>query len=262
MKKIDKNSYGLRAVMAIFFIVWAQAIYGAVNAKESLQKSVALFDKGQYEKALEQLQNINIRSDFDNSDDIELAYKIRAIAYAETGQKIKAREVIRELFFLNENYIFDPFDTPTSVIELAHQEKAVIEQKNKYLASVKSEAQEEKAIAGNKEEKIIFIEKKLPAFTTLFPFGINHFLENSKLSGSIYLSAQALSLGINIAAFWWKESYLDGFGSSHLLDPQSSTKFKTAQMLQYIGLGGLLISYCASIIDALIRFQNSNELTS
>lgn len=244
------------------------------SASELLRQSMSYFDRGQYHKALEQLASLNIQSDFDNSDDMKQAFKIRAISYEQTGDKIKAIETIRELFFLDPNYQFNPFDTPKSVVALAQQEKLAFEEKNQYLASIKNDARHDVTDSGQKSETLkaertVLIEKRPHLATTLFPLGLNHFFLESPMKGGVYLSLQALSLATNVAAFWWKQSYLRSFGSTRLKDQTYKSSFETAQMIQYIGLGALLLSYGISVIDALIRFQsmpsqklNLDEITS
>src|ERR1700732_2448801 len=96
-------------VQLAFLTIFAQAINATASAQEQLSKSNLHFDKGQYDKALELLNFIDIRRDFDSSDDMKLAFKIRAIAYEQTGDLEKASETITELFFLDPSYKFDPF---------------------------------------------------------------------------------------------------------------------------------------------------------
>ena len=251
-------------------------VFASLSAKELLLESSAYFDKGQYKKALLTIESLDIRADFDNSDDMKLAFKIRAIAYEQTGDSEHSQETIRELFFLDPNYQFNPYDTPNSVVMLAQKEKAAIEEKNQHLASIKNESRHDPSTArdfdhGNasKNERIVLIEKRPSHVTTLFPFGINHFYLQSPVKGGIYLSLQTLSLATNIAAFWWKQSYLLNFGGAFVKQPSYKGSFDTAQTIQYIGLGALLISYGISVIDALIRFHSMptqkvslNEITS
>jgi hypothetical protein len=251
------------STLILFFLMAIKSIY-ADTPKELLTKSSLFFDQGQYIKALELLNSINIRRDFDNSDDMKLAFKIRAIAFTQSKDIKHARETIQELYFLDSDYKFDPFDTPSSVIALAREEKSIIDEKNRQLALVKNKAQSK----NNEESKInipptpMFDRETLilqpQKMIALFPFGFNHFYLNSPIRGGIYLSLQSLGFAINIAAFWWKQSYLEGFGATRLKDQNLLGQFETAQMFQYIGLGTLIFSYCVSIIDALIRLNNAS----
>ncbi len=231
------------------------------NAKAALQEGTKHFDKGEYKKALLLLQTINIRRDLDNSDDMKLAFKIRAISFEQTGDAKHAQETIRELLFLDPDYQFNPFDTPPSVVALDQKENAIIEEKNKHMESIKSEAKalremENADTAVPVEKQAFVIEKKPPMVTTLFPAGLNHFYLGSPIRGGVYLSLQTLGLGTNIAAFWWKQSYLQSTGKNFLKDQSNKGRFETAQMFQYIGLGALVIGYGASFIDAMIQWHN------
>lgn len=247
----------------VISLIFGGMVYGSESPKILLQKSAQHFDRGQYKKALELLSTVDIRSDFDNSDDMKLAFKIRSISYEQTGDSKRASETIRELYFLDPTYNFDPFDTPISLVELAQREKDAIEEKNKHLASIKNEVALEQDIKNGPDkiiksnlERTVFIEKRPHRLTALLPMGMNHFIQNAPWKGGLYLSLQSLGLITNVAAFWWKQSYLEGLGSSRLMDSSYGNRFETAQMIQYIGLGTLVISYVASIIDALIRFQS------
>ncbi|HXW52606.1 MAG TPA: hypothetical protein VEL47_00745 [Myxococcota bacterium] len=234
------------------------------SAKEALHESATQFDKGHYKKALLLLKSINIRSDLDSSDDMKLAFKIRAICYEETGDVPHAQETLRDLLFLDPSYQFDPFDTPTSVLELAEQERALIDKKNQQMASKKIEAQASQKLDEQKplvelEKNSLFVERKPRFVTTLFPAGLNHFYLGSPIKGGIYLSLQTLGLGTNILAYWWKQSYLQSFGSGLLKDQNNRGRFETAQMIQYIGLGAMLIGYGASVIDAVLEWQATSS---
>lgn len=242
--------------MAILFATFALA---TETPRERLLAGVQLFDKGQYEAALRILSLIDVRKDLDNSDDMKLALKIRAISFSETGDNQGSAESIRELYFLDPNYRFDAFDTPSAVVELATRELSIIEQKNQQLALIKPVSEpvvEAKPLLIG--EKIISKPKNNLA-TTLFPFGINHYLLNKPLKGSIYLSLQALSLAANIGSYWWKQSYLSTFGASRLENSTNRTGFNTAQTFQYIALGAFVTALGASIVDALIDYAKSSS---
>jgi hypothetical protein len=159
--------------------------------------------------------------------------------------------------FLDPSYKFDAFDTPSRVVELAKKERTAIEDKNKQLASIKTSLEDDtpKKTEDPVKLDLFAIDKKPHVITTLFPLGLNHYYLNAPIRGGIYLSLQVLGISSNIAAFWWKQSYLNNFGSSHLKNPQYQGRFETAQMIQYIALGAMLSSYAVSVIDALIRFQ-------
>jgi hypothetical protein len=255
---MTKQKFILIMIMGPFLLF--TTLMAENNAKELLKKSTQAFDKGQYDEALVLLKTVDIRSDFDNSDDMKLGFKIRAIAYEQIGDIKQASETIHELYFLDPSYKFDPFDTPKSLIVLAEKQKKAIDEKTKHLASKKSEAlyqteESEPQII----EKTIVIEKKPSMVTTLFPLGLNHFHLKAPIKGGIYFSLQTLGLATNIAAFWWKQSYLESFGTNRLKDHNLLGRFETAQVIQYIGLGTLIISYCISVIDALIHFQNASS---
>jgi hypothetical protein len=235
----------------------------SLSAKESLALASSHFDKGQYKNALDAIKSLNVRNDLDNSDEMKLAFKIRAIAFEQTGDQKSAVETIRELFFLDSNYNFDPFDTPISVVKLAQQEKSLIDEKNKHLAAIKTTNPE------NSPQQIpikqsIALEKRPHASVTLFPFGINHFYLGAPFKGGVYLSLQALGLLTNIGAFWWKQSYLETFGRPHLKEESYRGRFETAQIVQYLGFSTLILSFSISVIDALISFKSlpTQKITS
>jgi hypothetical protein len=253
------GSYCL-APLPILMLFASLTLKAGPSAKEQLQESNQYFDKGHYKKALELLKSLDIRKDFDSSDDMKLAFKIRAIAYDQTNNISKASETIKEIFFLDPDYTFNPFDTPKSVVALAQQIKKIIEEKNQRLASIKSEAKEHRVenppiLAPLVKEKIVLIEKKPHMLTSLFPLGINHFYLGSPMKGGIYMSLQTLGLATNIAAFWWKQSYLDSYGITRLKEKNLANHFEITQLIQYIALGSAAFIYGASVIDAMLNFR-------
>lgn len=241
--------------MRNFFVLslwlWMSFAWG-MSPRQMLISSGMAFDKGQYKEALKLIKDLDIRNDLDNSDDMKTAFKIRAIAYGQTGEEEKARETIRELYFLDAGYNFDAFDTPASVVVLAREEKLLIEEKNRHLANIKPVEPVLEPETVTRE-----IDKKPHIVTTLFPFGLNHFSLNSPLKGSIYLSVQGLGVLTNISAFWWKQSYLSGFGSNRLKDPTLRPGFQAAQIIQYVGFGTMVAGFLVSVIDALIQFNRT-----
>lgn len=242
----------------IIFCAFTPTIAAENSPKERLLNGVALFNKGQYGAALAQLKTIDVRKDLDNSDDIKLALKIRAIALNETGDTNGAIENIRELYFLDPNYRFDAFDTPSEVMALALNELKVIEEKNQQLALIKPSIPASPPQTPHVTEKIIIAQPQTPFVATLFPFGINHYLLNSPIKGTVYLSLQAFGLAANVGAYWWKQSYLNNFGTSRLENPAHKRRFESAQIIQYVSLGVFAASFTASIIDALINYSKSS----
>lgn len=114
----ERANFG-RVMVGVIFLLTSLESLASSSAKELLSLAGTHFDHGQYQKALNVINSIDIRRDLDSSDDMKLAFKIRAIAYEEVGDQKSAIETIRELFFLDPTYNFDPFDTPISVVKLA-----------------------------------------------------------------------------------------------------------------------------------------------
>lgn len=228
------------------------SIHAASSPKEILATASSQYDRGDYQQALLTLKSIDIRNHLDNSDDMKLAFKIRAVASEEIGDHEGAVETIRELFFLDPNYVFDPFDTPQSVVSLAQKESLRIQEKNKHLAQVVPDNKTN----GQETPRIHYIEKPPHLSVVLFPFGLNHFIMGSSVKGGVYLSLQSLGTLANVAAFWWKHSYLDGLGTSRLHEGQNRGRFETAQTVQFLGLAAALLSYGISVADAFMSFKS------
>lgn len=252
--------FTLILLVALITILLVPPAFAQASAKDLLRESSLHFDKGHYQKALDVIGDLNIKS-LDNSDDMKLALKIRAICFDQTNKSKEASETLKELFSIDPDYDFNLFDTPKSLVELARKEKSIINEKNRQLATLRSEAHQEQRLEPkqqdvNLKERLIFIEKKPHLVSTLFPLGLNHFYLNSPVRGGIYLSVQTLGLITNIAAYFLKQSYLESFGSSRLKEQGDHASFQTVQTIQYIGLGTLVVGYGISVIDALIRFKS------
>lgn len=224
-----------------------------------LQESQTRFNQGQYESALQALKSLNIARDFDNSEDMLIAFKIKAISLAQQDKLEQAKEIIRELLFIDPDYKFDPFDTPTLVLKLAQSEGQQIAEKNKSIAIARDQVTS--LVNPPIIEKVVVVEKKPNFLVSFLPFGFNHYYLGSKTKGSIYLSLQAASLLTNITAYWWKQSCLESFGSNRLSDISKRSHFSIAQQTQYIALGTLVAALTVSIIDALIFFPSDQNST-
>lgn len=234
----------------LFIMLLALRLYSQPSPQEHLALSQRFFDQGKYIQALKELAGLDVRVDFDSSEDMMRALKIRAISYAETNALEQAREAIRELLFIDPSYNFDPFDTPKRVCELAETEAKIIWEKNQQLALLKSQVPQFETPAKNFD-----IKYKPSFFTTMLPFGINHFSLGSTTKGTIYLSLQAASLLANIGAFWWKQSYLEKVFVPRLASSEDKRNFQAAQITQYVALSTLLAALTVSIIDAMISFS-------
>ena len=228
-------------------LIFASQISAGPSAQDLLSQSQIRFDHGEYSKALELLKNLDIRHDFDSSEDMITAFKIRAISYTETKDLERAKETIRELLFIDPDYKFDLFDTPKSVVVLAEAEAKEIFEKNKLLQQVKTQE-----ISKNLD---LSYKPKVSFFTTLLPLGLNHYYLGNSLKGTVYLSIQTASLAANIGAFWWKQSYLTAYGIPRLKSYEDRFKFNAAQITQYVALSTLIAALGVSIIDAMISYQ-------
>jgi tetratricopeptide (TPR) repeat protein len=219
------------------------------SAKEALYVSAKLFDKGHYEDAINKISTLNIRADLDNAEDMKLAFKIRAIAYTQTKDEEKARNTIRELFFLDPEYKFDPFVTPAEVCLLADEEKALITQKNKRLREIREEQLEIEAPVKSKPPDL---------FSAFLPFGLNHYVKNNKAKAHLYLAGETVGLLSNIGAYWWKHSYLQSFGLIKQPVTENRSRFQLAQTVQYIGIGLFALAYSISVLDALMSMKHQS----
>lgn len=246
----------VRSTIVIVIMIFNTILFAKTLPKTTLTIASSHFDRGDFKEALSTLKTLDIHADLDNSDDMKLAFKIRAISYHAVNDEKNALETIKELLFLDPDYAFDPFDTPAQVVKLAQQQKALIEEKNKQLASVKTD-NDFQAHRTNQLERGLVIERPHPV-VTLFPLGINHFYLHSPTKGATYLSLQLIGLATNIGGFWWKRSYLDGFGSSHLKDESMHARFETAQVVQWVGFTTLLLSFSVSVIDALLSLKKTS----
>lgn len=249
----------LGIIITIFTLIHAlPARLHEQSAQERLASALDLFNKDKCSLALNLIKTLDVRKDLDNSDDMKLALKIRAICASEMKKEQEAQESIQELYFIDAGYNFSPFDTPAAVIELATRERKKIEDKNKQLATLSAKTANSPTLTvASQTIKVPSIEVKTS--TALFPFGINHYLMNAPLKGTIYLSVQSLGLLANIGAFWWKQSYLDSFGSSRLMNASEKNSFTAAQTIQYIALGTFIAALGVSMIDALLQLPNSVE---
>jgi hypothetical protein len=225
----------------LLLMLLAKENQAALSPRELLATSQALFDQGHYDKALQILKNINIKRDFDSSEEIMNALKIQAISLTQLKDINAAQQIIREIFFIDPNYVFDPFDTPKRVVELAEVEAKNIKEKNQQLKNITIMPVAEKA-------KSSFLARNF------LPLGFN-FYDYSKTKSIVYFSLQTTSLIANISAFWWKQRYLESFGSSRLIDNKYKNNFNRLQITQYLSLSLFLATFTVSIIDAIINIK-------
>jgi tetratricopeptide (TPR) repeat protein len=240
-------------LLSIFTAYINFSLHAETSAHDLLVHSQARFDQGNYAKALEALAKLNVRLDFDSSEDMITALKIRAISYSQTKQISLAEEAIRELLFIDPKYNFDLFDTPKIVVEIAEREAKIIADKNKQLALVKIPAPIHN-ITQNLD-----LNKKTGFLTIFLPFGLNHYYLKAPTKALTYFSLQAFGVAANIGAFWWKQSYLEKLGSPRLEHIADRSKFQVAQITQYIALSTLLAAFTVSIIDAMISYDEGSR---
>lgn len=245
----------VRSTVVIIVMIFNTMLFAKTLPKTTLAMASSHFDRGNFKEALLVLNTLDIHADLDSSDDMKLAFKIRAISYHAVNDEKNALETIKELLFLDPDYTFDPFDTPAPVVKLAQQQKALIEEKNKQLASIRTDNNSQEHRNDQLERRLV-IAPPHPV-VTLFPLGINHFYLQSPTKGATYLSLQLIGLATNIGGFWWKRSYLDGFGSSHLKDEAMHARFETAQVVQWVGFTALLLSFSVSVIDAVLSLKKT-----
>lgn len=233
----------------------ASALHASKSPRELLEQSSKLFDKGHYAEALKTIAQLDIRSALDNSEEMKLAFKIKATAYAQLNKEAEARETIRELLFLDPTYKFNPFDTPKNVLTLAEQEDLVITQKNESLSLARPPIEPAVASPEGLFERKIVIKELPPLSASLFPFGLNHFYLSSPLKGSAYMALQILGLTTNVGAYWWKQKFLPKYGIPRLDYNHNKHRFETAQAIQYIAISTAVLAFCVSVVDALIKIN-------
>jgi hypothetical protein len=255
-----------RSILKMGLLVFALSHMPALsNHKEQLKQSQTLSNLGKFQEALDALAGIKVRESFESPEEMIMALEIKAMAYFATHRLDECKAAIEELFLVNADYEPDPFKLVPKLMEMAEREKEAIALKNRRLAQVKNEITlpSQENLVSNMSMAPSGLEKSIktkpPLALAFFPFGVNQFYLDSPKSGVAYLSLQTLFLASNITGFWWKQSYLSHAGSNYLADAGNRRKFETAQVVQYVGLAGLVLTYGVSVVDALVKNMRWNE---
>lgn len=218
------------------------------EAKEILSRSKLKFDDGHYMQALKKLSLLDIRKDLDDYDDIKKAYEIIIISYWQTNKIDKSKESMRELLLMDEKAVLEGFTTPPLLLEAFREEqKKINEKKIATMSSIQSQV----PLTNNS------ILKNTQGLSSMFlPLGGNLYSLKQNNKALVYLILQSSFLGMNIGAFWWKQTYLSKFNHNDLRKNEYKQSFNTTQIIQFTALAAFLLSYGISVGDALVQYYN------
>ena len=214
------------------------------QAKEILAYSKSKFDNGHYTQALKKLNLLDIRKDLDNYDDIKKAYEIIIISYWQTHQIDKSKQAIKDLLLMDENAHLEEFTTPPALLDIFKEEQKKITEKKVAISN-----QLPLSPANTLKESI-----NLP--TMFLPLGANQYSLKQNNKALTYLILQSSFLGINIGAFWWKQSYINKFSHKDLKKNEYKQPVNTTQIIQFSALAAFLLTYGISVGDALVQYYN------
>lgn len=143
---------------------------------------------------------------------------------------------------------------PASVVELF---EAVREEHTEELDEIRAERDDANGDAVAQGLKSIYIQREVDRrlyAANFLPFGIGQFQNGESVQGTLFASAQGLSLGLNMTSYMMIELLRadDGFFAGGSDEIRRAVSWRTAQ---YVGLSLFVGFYAWSVLDALRDYK-------
>lgn len=236
-----------------------------ITPQKRLQDADTAFRGADYGKLVPLLKDIITEDELPKLADRTTARELLAVGYFFEAQRAtdasrrnillqNVRDVFWQLIQEAPTHRLDAFLFPASVVEIYDDvrteradEIAILIQKLQ--GTEKPEQQDVLYVERN-------VERRIKALNFL-PFGVGQFQNGQSVKGTLFLVAQALSLGVNIGAFLAVESLRDRDTGRFSTEPDGGD-FSTALLwrnVMYGALAAFAVSYAGSVWDGLRFFE-------
>lgn len=189
------------------------------------------------------------------------SYRYLALSYFYLQQPEGASSNFEKLLFIRPDYELDAVETPQNAINFFEQIKKSLRDKlleRQKILEEEIKKEEEKKKKANALQKEIDYQVN-SRFVAILPFGIGQYQNDAPAMGTLFLSAEMLSIGISMLAYLQVENLRQSDGTF------SNDQFQNAQIYQNIQLItaytalGLMLTGAA---HALINFQEKKQIRS
>lgn len=191
---------------------------------------------------------------------VGLYFEAQQVTGAAQRQKLLDEASAQFLALLRDDpfYSLNPMIYPASVVELF----ASVEAENSAeLEALRDELREESA-PDAQGLQTVYIEREIDRFSyavNFLPFGLGQIQNDEPVQGTLFASAQVLSLALNIGSYWRVESLRsDVDGKYEAGRGNSAEQARNWQTMQYVGLAAFAGLYVWSVIDALADYKPYN----
>lgn len=155
-------------------------------------------------------------------------------------------------------YSLNPMIYPASVVELF----ASVEAENSAELEALRDALRQESALDAQGLQTVYIEREVDRFSyavNFLPFGLGQIQNNEPVQGTLFASAQALSLALNIGSYWRVESLRSDIdGKYEAGRGNSAEQARNWQTMQYVGLAAFAGLYIWSVLDALADYKPYN----
>lgn len=160
-----------------------------------------------------------------------------------------------EILRNNPFYKLNPMIYPASVVELfANVEAEHSAELDALRAELRKDSDPE-----SQGLQTVYIEREVDRFSyavNFMPFGLGQLQNDEPIQGTLFASAQALTLALNIGSYWRVEDLRSDFdGKYDAGRGNSAEQARNWQRMQYIGLAAFVGLYAWSVIDALVDYK-------
>lgn len=152
-------------------------------------------------------------------------------------------------------YTLNPMIYPASVVELF---ETVQVEHSAELDALRAELREDSA-PDSQGLETVYIEREVDRFSyavNFLPFGLGQMQNDEPVQGTLFASAQVLSLALNIGSYWRVEDLRSDIdGKYEAGRGNSAEQARNWQRMQYVGLAAFVGLYAWSVIDALVDYN-------
>lgn len=253
-------------LIAILFLVLSPAHaappnHGSKNSQIKMgqlyQKAQSLLAAGKCEQVLVLETKIPLSEPV---DDVKMLAQVEAIiarCYFQLGKIEGAEGQLRNILFIQPTFEFDPFDTPSPLIDMFNKIKRELSEKALELKTAKENASKQNDIL----ETEITVRKMSP-LAAFVPFGFPQFEYGATTKGIIVAALEATFLSVNIGSFWYKRSLTSADSSNLVANSDVLSAYNIAQGIQFSAIGAFAAVYLFSLVDGLMHRDKVIEETS
>ncbi len=222
---------------------------GEGDAEDEIRRAKNLYDYGNHQKVVERLERALDLQMFTKTDQKQEALALIGVSSLILGDESRAGRVFLDLLRLDPDFRLNPVLYPPAIIDFVER---IREENQEELQAILMKNGQEEPVEPEEPPPAVQIVEKHPYYINFIPFGAGQFQNDQDAKGALFLSAEIVTLGVNVTSFFVARSLE---GSDGKYSASNARQARDWTIAQYSALGAFVLLAVGGVIDAALNWK-------